>query len=77
MSREPYVLSPNEGNRYYLKIAAKDRFVLTMRLYWPNETKPSILDGSWKPPGGQAGVVAGSVRGRGLSRSYAREPPIS
>jgi hypothetical protein len=21
-----------------------------LRLYWPNETKPSILDGSWKPP---------------------------
>jgi hypothetical protein len=21
-----------------------------MRLYWPSETPPSILDGSWKPP---------------------------
>jgi hypothetical protein len=25
-------------------------FVLMMRLYWPNEQSPSILDGSWKPP---------------------------
>lgn len=25
-------------------------FVLMLRLYWPNETPPSILDGSWKPP---------------------------
>jgi len=21
-----------------------------MRLYWPSETPPSILDGTWKPP---------------------------
>jgi hypothetical protein len=21
-----------------------------MRLYWPKETAPSILDGSWQPP---------------------------
>ena len=21
-----------------------------LRLYWPNERPPSILDGSWKPP---------------------------
>jgi len=21
-----------------------------MRLYWPKETPPSILDGTWKPP---------------------------
>ena len=25
-------------------------FVLMMRLYWPKETAPSILDGSWKVP---------------------------
>jgi hypothetical protein len=25
-------------------------FALFMRLYWPNEKAPSILDGSWKPP---------------------------
>jgi len=26
------------------------RFALMLRLYWPKETNPSILDGSWKPP---------------------------
>ena len=25
-------------------------FAMTMRLYWPNETAPSILDGTWTPP---------------------------
>ena len=25
-------------------------FVLMLRLYWPTETAPSILDGTWKPP---------------------------
>lgn len=28
----------------------KDKFVLMMRLYWPRETAPSIIDGTWKPP---------------------------
>jgi hypothetical protein len=30
--------------------APKDKFILMMRLYWPKETPPSILDGSWKIP---------------------------
>jgi hypothetical protein len=30
--------------------APKDKFVLMLRLYWPKEKAPSILDGSWKPP---------------------------
>jgi len=25
-------------------------FAMMLRLYWPNEKAPSILDGSWKPP---------------------------
>jgi hypothetical protein len=29
--------------------APSGKFVLMMRLYWPNETKPSILDASWSP----------------------------
>jgi hypothetical protein len=27
------------------------KFVLMLRMYWPKDTPPSILDGSWKPPG--------------------------
>ncbi len=30
--------------------APKDKFILMLRLYWPKEKDPSILDGSWKPP---------------------------
>jgi hypothetical protein len=30
--------------------APKDKFILMMRLYWPSDTPPSILDGTWKPP---------------------------
>jgi hypothetical protein len=30
--------------------AAKGRFIPMLRLYWPKEKPPSILDGSWKPP---------------------------
>ncbi|HTH17830.1 MAG TPA: DUF1254 domain-containing protein [Magnetospirillum sp.] len=30
--------------------APADKFVLMMRLYWPNETAPSILNGSWTIP---------------------------
>ena len=30
--------------------APKGGFVLMMRLYWPSESPPSILDGTWKPP---------------------------
>jgi DNA sulfur modification protein DndE len=30
--------------------AAEGDFNLTLRMYWPTDKKPSILDGSWKPP---------------------------
>ena len=30
--------------------APKDGFILMMRLYWPKETPPSILDGTWAIP---------------------------
>lgn len=30
--------------------APKGPIALMLRLYWPSETPPSILDGSWKPP---------------------------
>ena len=30
--------------------APKDKFVLMLRLYWPKEKDPSILNGTWKPP---------------------------
>ena len=30
--------------------APKDKFILMMRLYWPKEKAPSIIDGTWKVP---------------------------
>ena len=30
--------------------APEGKFVLMLRLYWPNEHNPSILNGSWKIP---------------------------
>lgn len=30
--------------------APTGKFILMMRLYWPNENDPSILDGTWVPP---------------------------
>ncbi len=30
--------------------APKGKFVLMMRLYWPKEKEPSIINGTWKPP---------------------------
>jgi hypothetical protein len=30
--------------------APEGKFVLMLRLYWPKEKDPSILDGTWKPP---------------------------
>ena len=30
--------------------APKGDFILMLRMYWPSETTPSILNGTWKPP---------------------------
>ena len=42
--------SPGKDKEANWLPAPKGEFVLMMRLYWPSETPPSILDGSWKPP---------------------------
>ncbi|KAF0097210.1 MAG: hypothetical protein FD144_5299 [Rhodospirillaceae bacterium] len=33
--------------------APKGKFQLMLRLYWPTETPPSIIDGTWSPPPAQ------------------------
>jgi hypothetical protein len=30
--------------------APKGNFILMLRMYWPKETNPSIINGTWKPP---------------------------
>jgi hypothetical protein len=42
--------SPGKDKEANWLPAPKDEFVLMMRMYWPKEKPPSILDGSWKPP---------------------------
>ncbi len=42
--------SPGKDNESNWLPAPKGKFVLMMRLYWPKEKAPSILDGTWKPP---------------------------
>ena len=42
--------SPGKDKEANWLPAPKDKFVLMMRLYWPKENPPSIVDGTWKPP---------------------------
>lgn len=42
--------SPGKDKEANWLPAPKDEFVLMMRLYWPKDTPPTILNGSWKPP---------------------------
>jgi hypothetical protein len=42
--------SPGKAKESNWLPAPKGDFVLMMRLYWPKEQAPSILDGSWKVP---------------------------
>lgn len=42
--------SPGKDKEANWLPAPKGEFVLMMRLYWPKEKAPSIIDGTWKPP---------------------------
>lgn len=42
--------SPGKDKESNWLPAPKDKFILMMRMYWPNEQRPSIIDGSWKVP---------------------------
>jgi hypothetical protein len=42
--------SPGKDEESNWLPAPADEFILMMRLYWPKETPPSLLDGSWKIP---------------------------
>jgi hypothetical protein len=42
--------SPGKDKEQNWLPAPKDQFILMMRLYWPKEKPPSLLDGSWKIP---------------------------
>jgi hypothetical protein len=42
--------SPGKAKEGNWLPAPKDRFILMMRLYWPKEKPPSLLDGTWTVP---------------------------
>jgi hypothetical protein len=42
--------SPGKDKESNWLPAPKDEFILMMRLYWPREKPPSLIDGSWKVP---------------------------
>jgi hypothetical protein len=42
--------SPGKDKEVNWLPAPAGEFNLTMRMYWPNDTAPTILDGTWKPP---------------------------
>jgi hypothetical protein len=42
--------SPGTGKESNRLPAPEGKFVLMLRMYWPKEKDPSILDGTWKPP---------------------------
>ncbi len=42
--------SPDEANEANWLPAPRVKFGLMLRLYWPRETRPSILSGTWTPP---------------------------
>jgi hypothetical protein len=42
--------SPGKAKEANWLPSPKGRFIPMLRLYWPKETPPSIIDGTWKPP---------------------------
>jgi len=42
--------SPGKAKEANWLPAPKARFIPMLRLYWPKDTPPSIIDGTWKPP---------------------------
>ena len=42
--------SPGKDKEANWLPAPTDKFILMLRLYWPQEKAPSIIDGSWKIP---------------------------
>jgi hypothetical protein len=42
--------SPGKDKESNWLPAPPDKFVLMLRMYWPSEESPSIIDGTWVPP---------------------------
>src|SRR5271168_3514359 len=46
--------NPGKGTESNWLLAPADKFILMLRLYWPKENPPSLLDGTWTIPGVEA-----------------------
>jgi hypothetical protein len=42
--------SPGKNKEANWLPAPKGKFALVLRMYWPTQTAPSIMDGTWTPP---------------------------
>ena len=42
--------SPGQDKESIWLPAPDGKLILMLRLYWPSENDPSILDGTWRPP---------------------------
>jgi hypothetical protein len=45
-----YSISPRQGLKANWLPAPPGKFVLMLRMYWPSEKSPSIINGSWTIP---------------------------
>jgi hypothetical protein len=43
--------SPGDDRESNWLPAPAGKFILMLRMYWPNEKSPSIIDGTWTPVG--------------------------
>ena len=55
--------SPGKDKEANWLPAPKGPFIPMLRMYWPKETSPSILNGSWTPPQHRQGVIDFGDRG--------------
>ncbi|MBV8093032.1 MAG: DUF1214 domain-containing protein [Acetobacteraceae bacterium] len=53
--------SPGKDQENNWLPAPKGPFVLMLRMYWPKEKSPSILNGTWKPPPVEACLRTGTA----------------
>ena len=54
----PVTTSPGADKELNWLPAPTGKFILMLRMYWPNENDPSIIDGTWTIPDAKK-VVAG------------------
>lgn len=49
-STDLYIQNQSPGTKSNWLPTPKGKCILMLRMYWPNEDPPSIIDGTWTPP---------------------------